>query len=78
MGAANTPLGLILDVDFRIEEATLNVEDKYRQQLADGIISEEQLWEMISERNNICSEIKLVVRVQKSDNPNDNTLTNNA
>lgn len=77
-GAANTPLGLILDVDFRIEEATLNVEDKYRQQLADGIISEEQLWEMISERNNICSEIKLVVRVQKSDNPNDNTLTNNA
>lgn len=65
-------------MDFRIEEATLNVEDKYRQQLADGIISEEQLWEMISERNNICSEIKLVVRVQKSDNPNDNTLTNNA
>ena len=65
IGAANTPLGLLLDVDFRIEEATLNVENKYRKQLADGEITEDQLMEMISERNNICSEIKLVVRVHK-------------
>lgn len=78
MGAANTPLGLLLDVDFRIEESVLNVEDKYRQQLADGIISEDQLMEMISERNNICSEIRIVVRVRKPDNHDDDTLTNNA
>jgi hypothetical protein len=65
IGAANTPLGLLLDVDLRIEEATLNVENKYRKLLADNEITEDQLIEMIAERNNICSEIKLVVRVNK-------------
>ena len=65
IGAANTPLGLLLDVDLRIEEATLNVENKYRKLLADDEITEDQLIEMIAERNNICSEIKLVVRVNK-------------
>ena len=65
MGAANTPLGLIHDVDFRTEEVVFNVVDKYKQQLADGKITQDQVMEMISERNNICSEIRVVVRVHK-------------
>lgn len=62
---ANTPLGLILDVDFFVESVELEVDDVYKKKLANGEITEQELWSKISECNNICSEIRIKWRCRK-------------
>ena len=52
---ANTPLGILCGVNFVVKSTY--VEEKYQEQVAQGRISEDELWAMISERNNIAREI---------------------
>jgi predicted SAM-dependent methyltransferase len=65
IGASNTPLGLYIDVDFEIEGITQMLEDKYLQLLQKGEISEEELLNIVNERNNIVTEYHIILKTIK-------------
>jgi hypothetical protein len=65
LGLANTPLALYLGVDFEIVSRQVVVEKKYMDQLAEGVISREELEEMIQTRNNVASEYRFVIQPLK-------------
>tara|TARA_B100000161_G_C33309751_1_gene306555 strand:+ start:83 stop:349 length:267 start_codon:yes stop_codon:yes gene_type:complete len=62
---ANTPLGILCDVNFVVESTHYVLEEKYQEQVAQGKISEDEVWEMISERNNIAREIQIIWKAVK-------------
>ena len=64
---ANTPLGLILDVDFCVEHVEMENEDEYKKKLAENKITEEQVRQMLKQHNNVCSEIRIRWRVRKAE-----------
>jgi ubiquinone/menaquinone biosynthesis C-methylase UbiE len=64
-GAANTPLGLIHNVDFKIEKVNYILEAHYKKQLEMKQITEAQLQTIMRERYNVVKEIHILWRVRK-------------
>ena len=62
---ANTPLGILCDVNFVVESTHYVLEDKYQEQVGSGLISEDEVWALISERNNIAREIQIIWKAVK-------------
>ena len=62
----NTPLGEILGVDFEIESINLNLTGKWLKKYQSGKITEAELQEVVEERNNVISFLKIGWRVHKT------------
>jgi len=62
---SNTPLGLYLDVDFRVAEANQVLDPYYADLFNSGGISEADLNRAIAERNNVVIEYQIVLSVVK-------------
>ena len=56
---ANSPLALYLNVDFEIKENLQILENKYYEQLQKGILTNEEINVLTSERNNIVNEYRI-------------------
>ena len=67
-GAANSTLGIYLNVDFEITRAEFTLEAKYHKELESGELSHERLNDLVRLGNNIISEIRLTVKVIKEGN----------
>ena len=65
IGAANTPLGQICEVDFELVSATDEIEPEWFQKRQKGQISEEELAFAIRHYNNVVAEIRMVWRARK-------------
>ena len=65
IGAANSPLGLYLDVDFEVRHIDYLLENKYLSMLRDGEISQEEMETIMKERNNVVTEYRITLEVIK-------------
>ena len=65
IGAANTPLGIILEVDFEIESAAHLLEAEWQQKLSSGQMSETEMASAIAQYNNVVIQTTIVWRVRK-------------
>ena len=66
-GAANSPLGIYLDVDFEVEKSVLIVEQSWLQKLTtDGKVDEPALFHAIASYANVVSECQITIRAVKS------------
>ena len=63
---ANTPLGLILDVNFKVEKITYQVDDKYIKLIEEKKISEKDISEYMHKYNNVIKETQVKWRVIKN------------
>lgn len=66
MGAANTPLGIILDVDFEIESLVHSLEPDWQEKLSSGRMSEAEVGQAARQFNNVISQSTIVWRVRKT------------
>lgn len=62
---ANSTLGFYLNVDFRVISATYAVEEYYLKLLKTKKMTEVRLKDYVRERNNILSEISIILKVVK-------------
>ena len=65
VGAANTPLGVILEVDFEVETFVHALESDWQQKLSSGAISEAELAQAVRQYNNVIVQTTIVWRVHK-------------
>ena len=65
MGAANTPLGIILDVDFEIDSFVHTLEPDWQGKLSSGQMSEAEVAQAARQYNNVISQSAIVWRVRK-------------
>ena len=63
--AANSPLALIHNVDFRIKFIRYDIEQNYSQMLKDEKISKQELDKMIDKHNNVVKQIFIQLEVIK-------------
>jgi len=66
MGAANTPLGLILGVDFEVESAVHTLEPDWQQKLTSGQMNESEIAAAVRQFNNVVIQTSIVWRVRKT------------
>jgi len=64
-GASNTPLAIYHNVDLRIRDLNLVLEAKYFEMLNQNKITQAELEDLVSTRNNVVSEIRLDMEVRK-------------
>jgi hypothetical protein len=64
-GAANTPLGLQLGIDFEIESVDFQLVDEWHGRLARGEIDRAQVADALRHFNNVCGQIAIVLRARK-------------
>ncbi len=64
-GAANTPLGLQLDVDFAIEKVDFQLTPEWHRRLAAGEVDHAAIEDAIRHFNNVCGQIAIVLRAKK-------------
>ena len=64
-GAANTPLAHYLDVDFELVSHEIEIEEPYRTQIQQGLLSEDDWRFALREKNNFASEFRIVIRAKK-------------
>ena len=64
-GAANTPLGLHLGVDFAIENVDYQLVDAWHNRLARSEIDRAQVEDALRHFNNVCGQIAIVLRAKK-------------
>ena len=65
-GCANTPLGLMLGVDFEIEKADLILDPTWQRRLANGEVTIAQVNEAVQERFNVVESTQITLRVVKA------------
>ena len=65
IGAANTPLGIILEVDFEVESAAHVLEPEWQQKLSSGLMSEAEMASAVRQYNNVVMQTTIVWRVRK-------------
>lgn len=65
VGAANTPLGLIHDVDFVIENVDFTPDKRYLNMLREKEMSEEKFWELAESNNNVIKQIDIIWKARK-------------
>jgi predicted SAM-dependent methyltransferase len=66
IGAANTPLGLYLDVDFEVVHTKMVLDNAWMQRLNSGEVSNEEVNQAVKSQWNVVKEIKMTVDVIKS------------
>jgi len=66
IGAANTPLGLYLDVDFELTDVQASLEEPYASQMKAGTLRPDQVAVLVRERNNVVSEYRIQLRARKA------------
>jgi hypothetical protein len=64
-GNANTPMGIIHNVNFKIKNVTMILDVKYENLLKEGKIRHEDLNEIASKYNNVIKEINILWEVIK-------------
>ncbi len=64
-GGANSPLAFYCDVDFETVRTDHVLERKYLDRLRSGELTNEQLVDMVNERNNVVAEYRLTLKVVK-------------
>lgn len=64
-GAANSPLGMYLDVDFETTSAVQTLSPVWLDRLQKGVIKKEQLPELCSQLNNVIRYTNIKLRVIK-------------
>jgi hypothetical protein len=64
-GDSNTPLGLILGVDFEIESNLAALDPVWQEKLASGQISEAEMTQAARQYNNVITQSTIVWRVRK-------------
>ncbi len=64
-GVPNTPLALYLDVDFELESTNVIVDQIYIDQVNSGQITEQRLYEMVEQNNNVAAEYRMVLKAIK-------------
>jgi hypothetical protein len=52
-------------VDFSVENTHFVLEAEYQQKVAEGSLSDDEIWSLIRERNNIVREIQITWRAIK-------------
>jgi hypothetical protein len=65
IGAANTPLGIILKVDFEVESAVHTLETEWQERLSSGQMSEAEIASALRQYNNVVTQTTIVWRVRK-------------
>ncbi len=65
MGAANTPLGIVLGVDFKIENVEYQLEDDILKKYQSKEISKDELDSLMRHQNNIVKQSTIKWRVKK-------------
>ncbi|MBI2307779.1 MAG: tetratricopeptide repeat protein [Rhodocyclales bacterium] len=65
VGAANTPLGDILGVDFEVESVVHDLMPRWREALNSGRMSETEVMQAIDDFNNVVEQTRIVWRVHK-------------
>ena len=65
LGAANTPLALMHDVDFETASAVSILDEPYQSLYRDGKITAQQMLEKERTLNNVVLEIEMTLRAQK-------------
>ena len=65
IGAANTQLAIINNVNFKIIETVVNLEQKYHSLLKENKITQGQLEEYINKYNNVVVETQFILKVIK-------------
>jgi len=65
-GAANTPLGLILGIDFKIENVQYQVEDEIMKKYNSKELTKEELEHLMKHHNNVIKQTTIKWRVKKS------------
>lgn len=66
---ANTPLAHQLGVDFEIVSQVVEIEEPYRTQISEGLLSEEDWKLALREKNNFATEYRIELRVKKDQPP---------
>lgn len=65
MGAANTPFGMYLDVDFEVFHTEMVLDAAYHAAFNEKRITPDELEVAVREKNNIVSEYKITMKVIK-------------
>jgi len=65
MGAANTPLGRYLGIDFEIESSALDLRPVWQQRLQNGEVSEAEVRQAGEQQYNVFSQLTVVLRAVK-------------
>src|SRR3954452_23510939 len=65
VGAANSPLGRYLNVDFELVEHQLVVDEPYWARVVQKQLTQDELQALIRERNNIAKEWRMTLQVVK-------------
>jgi SAM-dependent methyltransferase len=64
-GDPNTPLALYWGVDFEVKKVTNALDEPYRSQHKRGELSNEQIYALARERNNVIKEIEIILACRK-------------
>lgn len=64
-GAANTPLGLYLGVDFEIASVNMRPDEPWRGELQAGRLSSQALAQAMRRYNNVIKEVEILLRAVK-------------
>lgn len=64
-GAANTPLGIYLDVDFALQSVNSALDETWRTRFARGEISETDLRYAARTYNNVVMQVEMILRAVK-------------
>ncbi|MBT5107800.1 MAG: hypothetical protein HOM25_03885 [Rhodospirillaceae bacterium] len=67
-GHANTPLAMIVGVDFDVVDSEFRLEEPWSSELASGALSEKAVMQAIKSNNNVAKETKVILRVIKENN----------
>jgi tetratricopeptide (TPR) repeat protein len=65
-GASNTPLAHYLGVDFELTASMVELDEPYRTQLNQGLLSKEQVQTALKEKNNVGVEFRMELTVRKA------------
>ena len=65
-GAANTPLGLILGIDFKIENVQYQVEDEIMKKFNSKELTKKELEHLMLHHNNVIKQTTIKWRVKKN------------
>lgn len=71
-GGANSPLALYHNVDFELRAVSYTLEEPYHREFVEGRIPESEIQQLLRERNNIASEIRMELEAIKENNSESN------
>lgn len=66
-GAANSPLGLYLGIDFELVSAAIDLDERWQQRLQTGSVTRETVFEAIRVENNVVRQTTFVLRAVKGE-----------